>query len=77
MFAGATLPFAPTRRARIRSGDLRPSIEERYSSKSAYLDLIRAASRKLVKQRYLLEEDVEVCQQKAGILWDRFARAGE
>lgn len=76
MFAGATLPFAPTGKARARSGDPRPSIEERYASKSAYLELIRAASRRLVKQRYMLEEDVEVCQQRASMLWDRFAVPG-
>ena len=29
---GATIPFAPTQSVREQSGDLRPSIAERYSS---------------------------------------------
>ncbi|MBI2964602.1 MAG: hypothetical protein HYY34_00175 [Chloroflexi bacterium] len=73
MFAGATLPFAPTRSARLENGDPRLSIRERYPSKEAYLDLVREAGRKLAADRNLLEEDIEFCAQRASMYWDRFA----
>ncbi|MBI4220223.1 MAG: hypothetical protein HY682_08790 [Chloroflexi bacterium] len=73
MFAGATLPFAPTRSARLKNGDPRPSIQERYPTRESYLNLVREAGRKLVAERYLLEEDIEACVQRASMYWDRFA----
>ena len=72
-FAGSTLPFARTRKERAQSGDPRPSIEERYRSREEYLARVRAAAVGLVTQRYLLEEDVEVCLASAGRLWDWLA----
>ena len=59
MFAGATIPFAATESQRRASGDPRPSIEERYESKDDYLNRVHTEARKLVEQRYLLEEDIE------------------
>jgi len=72
-FAGSTLPFARTRREREKSGDPRPSIEERYPSRDEYLSRVRAAAVTLVTQRYLLEDDVEVCLATAARLWDWLA----
>jgi Alpha/beta hydrolase domain len=59
-FVGSTLPFASTRAQRMASGDPRPSLEERYSSKADYVSKVQAAAEALVKQRLLLEEDVQV-----------------
>src|SRR5438128_8636320 len=59
VFAGATLPFARTRREREGSGDPRPSSEERYRSREEYLDRGRRAGAALVAQHYMLEEDIE------------------
>ena len=73
VFAGATLPFARTQSEREARGDPRPSIEERYDSRKAYLERIRQAAVALVAQRYLLEEDVEVSVAAAAQLWDYFA----
>ena len=73
IFAGATIPFARTRREREASGDPRPSIEERDRSREDYLGRVRAAALALAGQRYLLEEDVETCVAAAGRLWDYFA----
>src|ERR671919_2986668 len=56
VFAGATLPFARTRAERQASGDPRPSIEERYASRAAYLERVRTAAVHLVAARHLLEE---------------------
>ncbi|PYM25232.1 MAG: hypothetical protein DMD78_06935 [Candidatus Rokuibacteriota bacterium] len=72
-FAGAALPFAKTRAARARSGDPRPSIEERYASREAYLERVRKAALELVAARYLLEEDVELSVTLAARTWDWLA----
>jgi hypothetical protein len=76
VFAGATLPFAATRRERETTGDPRPSIEERYASREAYLERVRAAARELVTARYLLEEDVELSVTLAARMWDWLASRG-
>ena len=70
IFAGSTLPFPRTRAAREASGDPRPSIEERYGSRDDYLERVRQAAVGLVKERYLLEEDVELSVAFAARMWD-------
>jgi hypothetical protein len=74
VFAGATLPFARTRAERERAGDPRPSIAERYASREDYLARVRAAALALVKERYLLEEDVETSVAFAARMWEAWAR---
>jgi len=75
-FAGATLPFAPTRAERERAGDPRPSIAERYHSREDYLDRVRQAAGALAAARYLLDEDVETSLTFAARMWDAWARGG-
>jgi hypothetical protein len=72
-FAGATLPFARTRAERARTGDPRPSVEERWPSREAYLDAVRAAAVALVAERHLLEEDVELSVTLAARTWEWLA----
>jgi hypothetical protein len=67
---GSTLPFARTRAERDRSHDPRPSIEERYGSREAYLAQVRDAAKELIAQRRLLAEDLEAIVVRAGRLWD-------
>jgi hypothetical protein len=67
---GSTLPFAVTRAAREASGDPRPSIEERYASRAAYLARAREAAMRLVAERHMLAEDVDAVVERAGRLWD-------
>jgi len=69
---GSTLPFGRTRADRERAGDPRPSIAERYPSRAAYLDAVRAAARALVSARHLLDEDVGSIVERAGRQWDLF-----
>jgi hypothetical protein len=64
---GSYIPFARTKAERERAGDPRPAIEERYRNRDEYLGRVAAAALELVKNRYLLEEDVV----------DILARAGE
>ena len=62
---GSTLPFAATKAERLERRDPRPSIEERYRDRDDYLTRVRAAAEVLARQRYILEEDVEVCVENA------------
>jgi hypothetical protein len=54
---GMVLPFAKTRAEREESGDARPSLEERYGTRAAFVAKIAAAAGQLVQERLLLEED--------------------
>ncbi|MDI6029496.1 alpha/beta hydrolase domain-containing protein [Corticibacterium sp. UT-5YL-CI-8] len=56
---GSFFPFAKNRQERTARADPRPSLEERYSSKEAYVSIVAAAAQKLVAQRLLLEEDAQ------------------
>ena len=44
--------------------DLRDSINDRYLSKENYLEMVSKAAEKLVKERYLIKEDIGVVLQK-------------
>ena len=54
---GSLIPFARTRREREAAGDPRPSLEERYGSREAYLARVEAAADALVADRLLLPAD--------------------
>jgi hypothetical protein len=68
--AGSSIPFASTKAKRTAAGDPRPSVEERYSSKDDYLRRVREAADKLVKERYLLADDVKPIIARAAENWD-------
>ena len=55
--SGSFIPFAPTRQERLAIGDSRPSIEERYPTKQAYVAAFKKAANDLVAQRFLLADD--------------------
>ncbi len=62
---GMYLPFAKTRAERLATGDPRKSLEERYRTHEGYVKEVEKAARKLMKERFLLEEDVERIVQAA------------
>jgi hypothetical protein len=66
---GSYIPFAPTRAARQANGDPRLSIDERYRSVEDYLQRIRSATMDLVRQRYLLAEDLDSIVDRAKSHW--------
>ena len=70
--AGWTLPFAATRADREASGDPRPSIDERYSSREEYLRRVRAAAQELIAAGYVLAEDLPRIVAAAGVRYDAF-----
>jgi hypothetical protein len=71
---GSTIPFPRTPAERIARNDPRPSIAERYASRDAYLERVRAAATRLVRQRYLIESDVEDIVAASGRRYDEFLR---
>ena len=76
VLAGATIPFPVTAAARQAKGDPRPSIEERYASKDAFLAEIRSAAVELVRQGYMLEEDVEPTVSGSAARYEEFTSRG-
>jgi hypothetical protein len=66
---GAFEPFARTRDERERSGDPRLSIAERYPSQADYLTRLRRAASDLVRQRLMLQADVDAVVAQGGALW--------
>ena len=72
VLAGATLPFPPTAAARRATGDPRLSMEERYDSKDAFLAEVRKTAVELVRERYMLEEDVELVVKSSAERYDEF-----
>jgi hypothetical protein len=56
---GSFIPFAKTKAERLVSGDPRPSLEERYGTHEKYVAQVRAAAERLVRGRYLLQDDAD------------------
>jgi len=56
---GSFVPFAPTQQERLATGDVRPSIEERYPTKEAYVAAFKKAADDLVAYRFLLPDDAK------------------
>ena len=56
---GSYIPFAPTAAAGQERRDPRPSLAERYGSKSTYVRLVALAVQQLMEQRLLLPEDAD------------------
>jgi hypothetical protein len=67
---GSYIPFAFTEADRGAKQDPRPSVQARYSSKEEYLGKLRASAEKLVKSRYLLEEDIPRVIARGEAQWD-------
>src|SRR5262245_41975912 len=67
---GSYVPFASTKAERERTHDPRLSIEERYRSREGYLARVQEAATSLVKDGYVLAEDVPAIVKHAGDHWD-------
>jgi hypothetical protein len=71
---GLTIPFAPDGSARQERQDPRMSIAERYSDETAYETRARDAAATLVKDGYLLADDLELVVRNALERYRAFAR---
>ena len=67
---GSIIPFPRTELEKTHDYDPRDSIEIRYSSKDEYLQKIQIAADFLVKERYILPEDIENVVDGASQRWD-------
>jgi hypothetical protein len=67
--SGSFVPFAKTKAERQANNDPRLSFEERYRDQAGFVRAVEDATRQLVKQRFLLQEDAD--------RYIRAARAGE
>ncbi|HWW88711.1 MAG TPA: alpha/beta hydrolase domain-containing protein [Vicinamibacterales bacterium] len=67
---GSYIPFARTRAERDKAGDPRPSIEERYSSRDQYVGKAAQVALELVRQRYMLAQDVPDVIRHAEEHWE-------
>jgi hypothetical protein len=68
--AGSYIPLARSAAARKAAGDPRPSIEERYASREAYLGRVSEAALELAGDGYLLEQDIAEVLRRAAGHWD-------
>jgi hypothetical protein len=68
------VPFAATRVDRESVHDPRPAIDERYPTREQYLTLVQEAAAALVKDRYLLTDDLAAIVKRAGEHWDLLTR---
>ena len=66
--AGSLIPFAKT--AADRNGDPRQALDERYKGKTDYLGKATAVGLDLVKQGYVLREDLPFLLERASAMWD-------
>jgi len=57
--SGQYIPFAPTKAARLASGDPRPSVQERYASYSDYRRKVIHAVDELVERRFFICDDTQ------------------
>jgi hypothetical protein len=68
-FLGSWIPLAKTAEKRKKSGDPRLSIAERYKSQQEYMSKFEQAAKKLIEQRYLLQEDLPAILERGKLEW--------
>jgi hypothetical protein len=76
-FLGSFIPFAKTAQERQQSGDPRLSIEERYTSRDQYIAKFTEAANRLVRQRFLLREDLPAVIARGQREWDEVVGKGD
>jgi hypothetical protein len=72
-FLGSWIPLAKTAEERKKSGDPRPSIAERYLSQEEYMGRFEQAAKKLIEQRFLLQEDLPTILERGKLEWNTIA----
>ena len=72
-FLGSFLPFARTASDQEASGDPRPSVAERYASREQYMGKFAEAAMNLIKDRFLLREDLPAVLERGQREWNEIA----
>jgi len=73
---GSYVPFDRARADREKTGDPRLSIEERYRNRQDYVRKVAAAAEELVRERFMIEEDVPRVVERAAARWDSLMSPG-
>jgi hypothetical protein len=68
-FLGSWIPLAKTAEERKKSGDPRLSIAERYASREVYMTKFEEAAKRLIDQRFLLQEDLPAILERGKLEW--------
>ncbi len=58
-YVGGMIPFARTQQERLANNDPRLSLQERYGSQAGYVEAVRKAAQRAIKEGFLLEADAE------------------
>ncbi len=69
-FLGSFIPFAKTAQDRQKTGDPRPSLAERYASRDQYMGQYADAALKLIRQRFMLAEDLSAVLARGQQEWE-------
>ena len=69
-FEGSWIPFQVTKADRIKIGDPRLSVEERYKDRADYLARYAVALDELIKERWILPEDRAAVLERGEQEWD-------
>ncbi len=72
-FLGSFIPLARTAAEREKSGDPRLSVAERYTSREQYMGKFGEAALKLVRDRFLLREDLAAVLERGEREWKEVA----
>jgi hypothetical protein len=72
-FLGSFIPLARSAADREKSGDPRPSIAERYGSREQYMGKFADAAMRLIKDRFLLREDLAAVLERGQREWNEVA----
>ena len=72
-FLGSFLPFARNASERGKSGDPRRSVAERYVSREQYMGKFAEAAMNLIKERFLLREDLAAVLERGQREWNEIA----
>jgi hypothetical protein len=64
-YVGGMVPFARSATERKANGDPRPSLEERYGTHQGYVDAVRRATERALREGFLLEPDASALIQAA------------
>ena len=69
-FVGSFIPLTRTAQERTQTGDPRASIGERYASREDYMSKFEQAAKKLIEQRFILQEDLPAMLARGQKEWD-------
>jgi hypothetical protein len=72
-FLGSFIPLARTAAEREKSGDPRLSVAERYASREQYMGKFAEAAMNLIKDRFILREDLEAVLERGQREWNEIA----